>query len=239
MKGFKDFAEHHTATTGGLVMERKRATDFPPEVLKLFDGYVHGNLSRRDFVERAAKFAIGALSATAMLEALQPNFSWAQQVAKDDKRIKTVYENYDSSDGSGRMRGYLAQPAALSGKLPAVLVVHENRGLNPYIEDVTRRLAVANFIAFAPDALTPLGGYPGDEDKARAMFAGQDAKKRETDLYNGAQFLKSRPEAGKLGVVGFCFGGGIANWLATRMPDLTAAVPFYGQTAQPQRTCRK
>lgn len=211
-------------------MERKKASDFPPEVLKLFDGYVHGQLDRREFLDRAAKFAVGALTATAMLESLKPNFAWAQQVAKDDKRIKAGYTDYVSASGSGKMRGYLAQPATASGKLPAVLVIHENRGLNPYVEDVARRLATANFVAFAPDALAPLGGYPGDEDKARAMFAGQDAKKREEDLYNAALYLKSRPDTtGKMGVVGFCFGGYICNMLAVRMPELAAAVPYYGR----------
>lgn len=210
-------------------MERKKAGDFPPEVMQLFDGYVHGALSRRDFLDRAGKYALGGLSAAAMLESLQPNFAWAQQVRTDDKRIKAGYAHYASPGGSGAMRGYLAQPADARGKLPAVLVIHENRGLNPYIEDVARRLALANFVAFAPDALTPLGGYPGDEDQARALFASQDAKVRGEDLYNGALFLKSRPETtGKMGVVGFCFGGSVANALAVRMPDLAAAVPYYG-----------
>lgn len=211
-------------------MERKKASDFPPEVLKLFDGYVHGRLDRREFLDRAAKFAVGAFTASAMLESLKPNFAWAQQVPKDDKRIKTVYAQYASPNGSGTMRGYMAQPAKAAGKLPAVLVIHENRGLNPYIEDVVRRLALANFVALAPDALTPVGGYPGDEDQARALFAAQDAKKREEDLYQGAQFLKARAETtGKIGAVGFCFGGGICNLLATRMPDLGASVPYYGR----------
>ena len=210
-------------------MERKKASDFPPEVMQLFDGYVHGALSRRDFLERAGKYALGGLSAAAMLESLQPNFAWAQQVRTDDKRIKAGYAHYASPGGSGAMRGYLAQPADARGKLPAVLVIHENRGLNPYIEDVARRLALANFVAFAPDALTPLGGYPGDEDQARALFASQDAKVRGEDLHNGALFLKSRPETtGRMGVVGFCFGGSVANALAVRIPDLAAAVPYYG-----------
>jgi carboxymethylenebutenolidase len=212
-------------------MERKKASDYPPEVMKLFDGYVHGALNRREFLDRAAKHAVGAFTAAAMLESLKPNFALAQQVAKDDPRIRTQYLDYDSPNGSGRMRGYYAAPANIKGKLPAVLVIHENRGLNPYIEDVARRLATANFVAFAPDALTPVGGYPGDEDAARKLFAAQDAKKREEDLYQGAQFLKQRPEAGKLGVVGFCFGGLISNLLATRMPDLAAAVPYYGRQA--------
>jgi carboxymethylenebutenolidase len=210
-------------------MKRKKASDYPPEVMKLFDGYVHGAISRRDFLDRAAKFALGAFSAAAMLESLQPNFAWAEQVPKNDARIKAGYADYDSPNGSGKMRGYLAQPAKAGGKLPAVLVIHENRGLNPYTEDVARRLALANFVAFAPDALTPLGGYPGDEDKARAMFASQDAKKRDEDLYQAGVYLQARPEVtGKMGVVGFCFGGTVSNALAVRMPDLGAAVPFYG-----------
>ena len=214
----------------GKKVERKTAGDFPPEVLKLFDGYVHGRLDRREFLDRTAKFAVGAFTATAMLESLKPNFAWAQQVPKDDKRIRTQYLDYDSPNGHGRMRGYFALPADARGKLPAVLVIHENRGLNPYIEDVVRRLALANFVAFAPDALTPVGGYPGDEDKARALFAAQDAKKREEDLYQAAQVLKARPETtGKIGAVGFCFGGGICNLLATRMPELGASVPYYGR----------
>lgn len=210
-------------------MERKKASDYPPEVMKLFDGYVHGTLNRREFLDRAAKYAVGAFTAVAMLESLKPNFALAQQVAKDDPRIRTQYLEYDSPNGSGRMRGYYAAPANAKGKLPAVLVIHENRGLNPYIEDVARRLATANFVAFAPDALTPVGGYPGDEDAARKLFASLDAKKREEDLYQAAQFLKQRPEAGKIGVTGFCFGGYISNLLATRMPDLAAAVPYYGR----------
>ena len=213
-------------------MERKKASDFPPEVLKLFDGYVHGMLSRREFLDRAARFAVGGFTAAAMLESLRPNYALAQQVAKDDARIKTEYLTYPSPQGSGTMRGYFARPANASGKLPGVVVIHENRGLNPYIEDVARRLAVANFVAFAPDALTPLGGYPGDEEKAVKLFATLDAGKRTEDLVTAAGYLKSRPEcSGKIGAVGFCFGGGIANTLAVRLPDLAAAVPFYG--AQP------
>ena len=213
-------------------MERKKASDFPPEVLRLFDGYVHGTLSRREFLDRAAAFAVGGLTAAAMLESLRPNYAFAQQIAKGDSRIKAEYLTYPSPQGSGTMRGYFAAPAKTSGKLPGVLVVHENRGLNPYIEDVARRLAVENFLAFAPDALTPLGGYPGDEDKAVALFAQLDPKKRIEDFVAGAEYLKSRPECnGKIGAVGFCVGGGVVNTLAVRLPDLRAAVPFYG--AQP------
>jgi carboxymethylenebutenolidase len=213
-------------------MERKKASDFHPEVLKLFDGYVHGALDRRAFLDGAAKFAAGTFTAAAMLEALKPNFAWAQQVPKDDARIRTEYLTYPSPQGSGTMRGYFARPAKVSGKLPAVVVIHENRGLNPYIEDVARRLAVLNFVAFAPDALTPVGGYPGEEDKAREMFAKLDASKRLEDLMAAVPFLKARPEAsGRIGAVGFCFGGGIANAMAVRFGDLAGAVPFYG--AQP------
>src|SRR5450631_4439928 len=214
---------------GATRMQRKAASDFHPEVLKLFDGYVHGWLSRRDFLDRAGKYAVGGFTATAMLESLRPNFALGQQVAKDDARIKTEYLTYPSPEGSGTMRGYYARPANPAGKLPGVLVIHENRGLNPYIEDVARRLAVANFVAFAPDALFPVGGYPGDEEKAVKMFADLDPKKRSEDLYAAAGFLKSRPECtGKIGAVGFCFGGTTVNALAVRIPDLAAAVPFYG-----------
>ncbi len=210
-------------------MERKKATDFPQEVLNLFDGYVHGRMNRRDFIDRAGKYAVGGFTAAAMLESLRPNFAWAQQVPKDDARLKTEYLTYPSPQGSGTMRGYFAKPANASGKLPGVVVIHENRGLNPYIEDVTRRLALLNYVAFAPDALTPLGGYPGDEEKAVKAFATLDAAKRTEDLVTGAQLLKARPECtGKIGAVGFCFGGGIANMLAVRLPDLGGAVPFYG-----------
>ena len=213
-------------------MERKKATDFPQEVLNLFDGYVHGRMNRRDFIDRAGKYAVGGFTAAAMLESLRPNFAWAQQVPKDDARLKTEYLTYPSPQGSGTIRGYFAKPANASGKLPGVVVIHENRGLNPYIEDVTRRLALLNYVAFAPDALTPLGGYPGGEEKAVKAFATLDAAKRTEDLVTGAQFLKARPECtGKIGAVGFCFGGGIANMLAVRLPDLGGAVPFYG--AQP------
>ena len=210
-------------------MERKQASDFPPEVLKLFDGYVHGWVSRRDFLDRAGKYAVGGFTAAAMLESLRPNYAYAQQVAKDDARIKAEYLTYPSPQGSGNMRGYFARPANPAGKLPGVVVIHENRGLNPYVEDVTRRLAVANFVAFAPDALTPLGGYPGDEEAAVKLFGQLDAAKRTEDLVTAYSVLKARPEcAGKVGAVGFCFGGTTVNAFAVRIPDLAAGVPFYG-----------
>jgi len=210
-------------------MERKKASDFPPEVLKLFDGYVHGMISRRDFLDGAAKFAVGGFTAAAMLESLRPNYAFAQQVAKDDARIKTEYLTYPSPQGSGNMRGYFARPANASGKLPGLVVIHENRGLNPYIEDVARRVALENYVAFAPDALTPVGGYPGDDEKAAQLFTQLDPVKRTEDLLAAAGFLKSRPECtGKIGAVGFCFGGTVVNMMAVRIPDLGAAVPFYG-----------
>ena len=210
-------------------MERKKASDFPPEVLRIFDGYVHGRISRRQFLDDAGKYTVGGFTAAAMLEALRPNYAWAQQVAKDDGRIKTEYVTYPSPQGTGTMKGYFARPANATGKLPAVLVIHENRGLNPYIEDVARRLATEGYLAFAPDALTPLGGYPGNEEKAAQMFAQLDAAKRTEDLVAAVDFLKSRPDCdGKIGAVGFCFGGTTVNLIATRVPDLRAAVPFYG-----------
>ena len=211
-------------------MERKKASDFHPEVLKLFDGYVHGALSRRDFLDRAAKFAVGTFTAAAMLESLRPNFAWAQQVPKDDARIRTEYLTYPSPQGSGTMRGYFARPAKAAGKLPAIAVIHENRGLNPYIEDVARRLAVIGYAAFAPDALTPVGGYPGDEDKAREMFAKLDAEKRTEDLMAAVPYLKTLTDTtGRIGAVGFCFGGGMVNAMAVRFPDLAGGVPYYGR----------
>ena len=215
-------------------MDRKKASDFHPEVLKLFDGYVHGAISRRDFLDRAAKFAVGGVTAAGLLEMLAPNFAWAQQVKKDDSRIKADYADYDSPQGSGKMRGYLARPAK-GGKVPGVVVIHENRGLNPYIEDVARRLALEGYVAFAPDALTPAGGYPGDEDKAREAFAKLDPTKRTEDLVAACGYLKSRPECnGKFGAIGFCFGGGIVNTIATRVPELAAGVPYYGPQPKPE-----
>ncbi len=211
-------------------MERKQASDYPQELLNLFDRYVHGGIDRRAFLEGAQKFAAGGLTATAIWESLRPNYAWAQQVPKDDARIHAEYATVASPLGNENIRGYLVRPAKASGKLPGVLVVHENRGLNPYIEDVARRLATANFIAFAPDGLTSVGGYPGDDEKGVAAFAKVDKPKMTEDFIAAARWLKGRPDCtGKIGVVGFCFGGGIANTLAVRMgADLAAAVPFYG-----------
>lgn len=213
-------------------MARKTADDFHPEALKLFDQYVHGDISRRDFLSSVPKYALLGLTAEALLEALNPRFAEAKQIADNDPRVKTRYLEIPSPHGNGKVRGLLAEPANAKGKLPLVLVIHENRGLNPHIEDIARRLAVDNFIAFAPDALYTLGGYPGDEDKARELFQKLDKTKTQNDFLAAAQYLKKLPAGnGKLGAVGFCYGGGVVNFLATRLPDLAAGVPFYG--AQP------
>ena len=211
-------------------MERKTAADFDPDLLVLFDAYVHGHVDRRGFLDKASRFAAGGVTASMLLDMLSPKFLENQQVKPDDARIKAEYLEYPSPNGSGKMRGYLATPAKPAGKLPGILVVHENRGLNPHIEDIARRLALDNFVAFAPDALTPLGGYPkSGEDEARQLFPKLDAAKTREDMVAGAEFLKTRPECtGRIGAVGFCWGGGIVNMLATRVPDLAAAVPFYG-----------
>lgn len=207
---------------------RKRATEFPQEVLNLFDQYVHGLIDRRAFLDGAGKFAAGGLTALGMFEALRPQYAWASQVAPDDPSIQVEYVEYPSPDGSGTMRGYLARPAT-PGPKPAVLVVHENRGLNPYIEDVVRRLAAADFLALGPDALTPLGGYPGNDDEGREMQARLDRDTMLADFEAGARFLMTHPDStGRVGAVGFCFGGWVVNMLAVRMPELGAGVPFYG-----------
>jgi carboxymethylenebutenolidase len=212
-------------------MTRMTADDFDPEVLKLFDQYVHGALSRRDFMSSASRYAVGGATAASLLGALSPSFA-APLVAPADSRIKASFVEFPSPNGNGKMRGYMVAPANAKGKLPTVLVVHENRGLNPHIEDIARRIALDGFIAFAPDALFTLGGYPGDEDKARELFGKLDQVKTRADFVTAAGILKSLPEGnGKVGVVGFCYGGGIANYLATQIPDLAAAVPFYGQAA--------
>jgi carboxymethylenebutenolidase len=210
-------------------MERKTAHDFDQELLILFDAYVHGIIDRRGFLDKAARFAVGGVTAAMLLDQLSPKFLEAQVIKPEDPRVKTQYVEYESAKGYGKMRGYLAEPAKPAGKLPAVLVVHENRGLNPHIEDIARRLAVDNFVAFAPDALFPLGGYPGDEDKARDLFPKLDQAKTREDFIAAANWLRARPETnGKLGCVGFCYGGGVVNFLATQVPELAAGVPFYG-----------
>jgi carboxymethylenebutenolidase len=214
-------------------MERKKASDFPQELLDLLDGYVHGHIDRRGFLDGAQKFAVGGLTAMGLFEMLRPNYAWAQQVPKDDKRIKTESATVTSPEGNGTIRGYLVRPASATGKLPGVLVVHENRGLNPYIEDVARRLGTEGFMAFAPDGLTSVGGYQDNDEKGAQLFQQVNQPKMTEDFVAAAKWLKARPDCtGKIGVVGFCYGGGIANKLAVRLgSDLAAAVPFYG--AQP------
>ena len=211
-------------------MERKKASDYPQELLDLFHEYQHGDITRRSFLDQAGRFAIGGLTVAAIFESLRPNYAWAQQVPPDDKRITVGYETVQSPAGNGSIKGYLARPAK-KGKLPVVLVIHENRGLNKYIEDVARRLALENFVAFAPDGLTSVGGYPGDDEKGGAAFRTVDGNKMTEDFVAAAKWLKARPDStGKLGAVGFCFGGGMVNKLAVRLgADLNAGVAFYGR----------
>jgi len=213
-------------------MERKNASDYPQELLDLFHEYQHGDIDRRTFLDRAVKFAVGGLTVATIFESLKPNYAWAQQVPPDDKRLKVGYEVVQSPAGNGSIKGYLARPAQ-GKKLPVVLVIHENRGLNPYIEDVARRLALANFIAFAPDGLTSVGGYPGSDEKGAAAFRTVDGKKMTEDFIAAAKWLKARSDStGKLGAVGFCFGGGMVNQLAVRLgAELNAGVAFYGRQA--------
>jgi carboxymethylenebutenolidase len=212
-------------------MNRERAQDFDQELLDLYDDYAHGRLSRRDFARRATAFAVGGITVEALLERLSPNYALAQQVKPDDARINTETITYESPKGGGKMRGLLARPKAEDAKFPAVLVIHENRGLNPYIEDVARRLAVQGFLALAPDALTPLGGYPGNDDEGRAMQAKRNPAQMIEDFIAAAELLKAHPKSnGKVGAVGFCYGGGVVNTLAFRIPKTIAAgVPFYGR----------
>jgi len=211
-------------------MERMKSSDFRQEVLNLFDQYVHGGISRRTFIDKAQKFAVGGMTAVAMLEALKPNYAWAVQVQANDPAIKSEYVTIDSPQGNGKIKAYYVRPANVTGKLPVVIVVHENRGLNPYIEDVARRLAKANFIALAPDGLTSVGGYPGDDEKGAALFMQVNGQKMREDFFAAAKWLKDRPESnGKLGAVGFCFGGGVVNQIAVHFgSELAAAAPFYG-----------
>jgi len=210
-------------------MQQRTAHDFDQELLTLFDAYVHGAIDRRAFLDRAAKYAVGGVTAAMLLEQLSPKFVEAQLVPTDDPRLAQEYVEYDSPNGSGKVRAYLARPGGPVRKWPGILVIHENRGLNPHIEDIARRLALENFLAFAPDALTPLGGYPGDEDQARALFQKLDQARTREDFVAAAAFLRARPECtGKIGTVGFCWGGGMVNYLATRLGDLSAAVCFYG-----------
>jgi carboxymethylenebutenolidase len=210
-------------------MDRKKASDFPQELLDLFHLYVHGDIDRRTFLDKAGKFAVGGLTAVGILDLLKPNYAWAQQVPPTDPRIRTEQATVGSPQGNGEIKGYLARPAAGGPRYPAVLVIHENRGLNPYIEDVARRLATANFLAFAPDGLTSVGGYPGDDEKGGQLFGQVDRAKMTEDFVAATHWLRSHAQStGRLGAVGFCFGGAISNVLAVRVPELAAAVPFYG-----------
>ena len=213
-------------------MERKTAHDFDQELLSLFDAYVHGALDRRGFLDKAAKYAVGGVTAAMLLDQLSPKFAEAQVVPAGDKRLRTERVEYASPAGHGKMGGYFVRPARARGRLPGVLVIHENRGLNPHIEDIARRVALDGFVAFAPDALFPLGGYPGSEDKARELFPKLDQAKTREDFVAAAGWLKARKEVtGRIGAVGFCWGGGMVNFLATRLPDLGAGVAFYGSAA--------
>lgn len=215
-------------------MPRKTAHDYDQELLSLFDAYVHGDLDRRGFLERAARFAVGGVTAAMLLEELQPRFAEAQVIPPGDERLRAEHVEYASPAGSGTMGGYWVLPAEAGERLPGVLVIHENRGLNPHIEDVARRFALAGFAAFAPDALFPLGGYPGDEDSARARFRELDAAQSRADFVAGFEWLRANDSCtGRVGAVGFCWGGGMVHWLATQLPGLAAGVPFYGSSPDP------
>lgn len=221
-------------------MERKNAAEFPQELLNLFDTYVHGGIDRRTFLEGAQKFATGALTVTAIWESLRPNYAWAEQVPKTDSRITTDTVTVPSPKGNKEIKGYLVKPAKATGKLPGILVIHENRGLNPYIEDVARRLGTENFIAFAPDGLTSVGGYPGDDEKGGQLFRTVDRAKMNEDFIAAAKWLKAHPDCtGKIGAVGFCFGGAVVNMLAVNLgSDLAAGVPFYGGQPNAEDTAK-
>ncbi|HAK55130.1 MAG: dienelactone hydrolase family protein [Vicinamibacterales bacterium] len=210
-------------------MPRKTITDFDPELLSLFDRYVHGFLTRRQFFDRAAKFAVGGVTVAALVDSLGPDYALAQQVAADDARLSAAHVEYPSPQGAGTMRGYLVRPTQVAGPVSGVVVIHENRGLNPYVEDVARRVGTAGFVAFAPDALFPLGGYPGNDDDGRALQRERDRDEMIEDFVAAVGFLRGHESCnGTVGAVGFCFGGSMANTLAVRVPDLAAAVPFYG-----------
>ena len=221
-------------------MDRRTAKEFDQELLDLYDYYVHGQIDRRRFIDRAAKFAVGGLTAVALLEMLNPQYVFAAQVPKDDARVNSEYLKYPSPAGSGEMRGLFAKPVGATGRLPGIIVVHENRGLNPYIEDVARRVALAGFVAFAPDALYPVGGYPGNDDEGRALQQKLDGKKITEDFVAATNFLQAHPDCnGSIGVTGFCFGGGMANTLAWRLPEIVkAAAPYYGGQASAENAAK-
>jgi carboxymethylenebutenolidase len=216
-----------------MTSTRKRAIDFHPHILEIFDGYVHGAISKRDFIRQAGKFAAAGVTGAMILDQLQPNYAWAAQVAPDDPAVTSERISYESPEGHGKINALMAKPAGAAGKLPAVLVIHENRGLNPYIEDVARRVAKAGYLAMAPDGLSPLGGYPGNDDEGRTMQRTLDGAKLMEDFFAAFEFLRDHDgSTGKVGAVGFCYGGGVCNALAVAYPDLAASVPYYGR--QPQ-----
>lgn len=209
---------------------RKKACDFDPRILEIFDGYVHGKMSKREFMSKAGRYAAAGVTGAMILEQLEPNYALAQQVAPDDPSIETMTAEYESPEGHGTIRGLMARPANASGALPAVLVVHENRGLNPYIEDVVRRTAKAGYVAFGPDGLTPLGGYPGNDEDGRELQSQLDGARLMEDFFAAFEFLRDHEAStGRVGCVGFCYGGGVCNALAVAYPDLAASVPFYGR----------
>jgi carboxymethylenebutenolidase len=213
-----------------VTQQRKRASDFDKRILELYDGYVHGRMSKRAFLDHAAKYTVGGVTAAALLDALKPNYALAQQVAPDDPAIVTERISYDSPEGNGTVEGLMVRPAGATGPLPAVLVVHENRGLNPYIEDVVRRLGKAGYLALGPDGLSSLGGYPGNDETGREMQATIDPAKLMADFFAGFEYLASHPDStGRVGAVGFCYGGGVCNALAVAYPEMGASVPFYGR----------
>src|SRR5690606_25373241 len=226
---------HSRLPIKGDAMTRLTAKDFAPELLELYDHYVHGKITKREFLSRAGKFALGGLTASALLASLRPNYALAQQVSFTDPDIVSEYITYPSAQGNGQVRAYLVKPAKSEGKPPAIVVVHENSGLNPYIEDVARRLAKAGFVALAPDGLTSQGGYPGNDDKGRELQQKVDPVKLMNDFFAAVEFMAAYEGAsGKVGITGFCYGGGVANAAAVAYPELGAAVPFYGRQAKPE-----
>lgn len=211
---------------------RKKASDFHPRILEIFDGYVHGKITKRDFISQAGRYAAAGVTGAMLLDQLKPNYALAQQVPADDPSIETMTVTYDSPEGHGAISGLMAKPAGASGKLPAVLVIHENRGLNPYIEDVVRRAAKAGYLAFGPDGLSPLGGYPGTDEEGREMQRSMDRAKLMEDFFAAFEYLRDHDgSTGKVGAVGFCYGGGVCNALAVAYPELAASVPYYGRQA--------
>lgn len=213
-------------------MERLTAKDFDPGLLELYDFYAHGMITKREFLTRAGKYTAAGVTAMALFDMMQPNYAWAEQISFNDPDIKATYEKYDSPNGNGEIEGYMVRPTAATGKLPAVLVIHENRGLNPYIKDVTRRLAKDGFMAFAPDGLSSIGGYPGNDADGKAMQKTIDRVKLMNDFFAGFEYLMGHDgSTGKVGAVGFCYGGGVCNALAVAYPEMGASVPYYGRQA--------